>query len=182
MSLRGKPQRSQHETALVEEGALDVASDLFDDGDREIAKKAVTRVSSKNASAKHPVDGKKTTPIVAASSASSSAGPSSSGAKPDAPGKKALPSVPAGSHAYTCEQLKDLLPPLKGIRIWPGDSYHKRWRVTYPAKPPYAGTSRTFEGSLSEQSAIMHCLRWVWKAYIHFNSSAVCPWDLEGVV
>ena len=176
-------------SVLAEPGVLDMMGNLLDDGDMDIAADAVK--DSAQASERQRQE---TSRAQRASDAPGAA--SSSGAAPPTPPPLAapleapptpplappvvgrpLPPPHEGAHVWSQEQLATFLPAVRGVRMWPGDAYHLRWRVKYPAKPPHAGTSRTFGGARSERSAILYCLMWAWRTHQHFHPDAVCPWE-----
>ena len=86
-----------------------------------------------------------------------------------------LPPLAPGQACYTVEEARGFLPAVPGCRVYLETKWHHRWRVAYPKAVPTT-TSRSFGGRISEHSALMFCLAWVWGHHSRLTGEE-CPWE-----
>eukprot|EP00971_Amphidinium_carterae_P167340 3315820-Amphidinium_carterae.1 len=90
--------------------------------------------------------------------------------------RKPLPKPPTPGGALTENQIKKLLPPVKGVSMSREKTWHHRWRSHYPCKTLPNSTSRTFHDPAQEWESQRHCLELLWAVHLRETETSECPW------
>lgn len=179
--IRGrKVELDQIETLLMQDGYLDMASDIIDPSDHAALKKIeklkaaqTAPIDKSNASKKPPV-----VPKVASGSAAASSSSSSSPAV--VPGKR-KPVNMANEGSVELHKARQLMPPGFEARLKKDVKLHFRWAIDWPRKRPPHSFSKSWgpKSEAKELQALALVLTQAW-AYFVDEGGTPCPWDFSG--
>ena len=73
------------------------------------------------------------------------------------------------------------LPSFKGITLVKDSTFHCRWKGYFPREQRPRISTKAWSLAVTQWSALLHVLRFLWKCYLEVHPHEHCLWDFDGM-